>query len=117
MKPESNLAFDVNPAECLGSCGIEVTLGLARLEVDNGITLRKEILGVVLDKELVRIAVGIETKFLGDETKRNICLVTVPRTMSALSASKLALEDEEWKLTLCTCCTVQRGAHDRQTCP
>lgn len=34
-KRGSNLAFDVNPAECLGSCGIEVTLGFAGLEVDD----------------------------------------------------------------------------------
>ena len=86
MKPGSNLALDVNSAECLGFCRIEVAFGFARLEVDDGITLLKETLSVIFDKELVRIAVGIETKFLGDETKRNICLVTVPRTMSALSA-------------------------------
>lgn len=76
-EPGSNLAFDVNPAECLGSCGIEVALGFAGLEVDDGITLLKETLSIVFDKELVRIAVCIKTKFLGDETKRNICLVTV----------------------------------------
>lgn len=39
MKPESNLAFDVNPAEGLGSCSLKVTLGFAHLEVDDGVTL------------------------------------------------------------------------------
>lgn len=38
-KPESNLAFDVNPAEGFGSCGLEVTFGFAHLEVDDGVTL------------------------------------------------------------------------------
>lgn len=39
MKPESNLAFDVNPAEGLGSGSLEVILGFAHLEVDDGVTL------------------------------------------------------------------------------
>lgn len=38
----------------------------------------------MVDKELVRIAIGIKTELLGDKTKRNICLVTVQRTMSVL---------------------------------
>lgn len=38
----------------------------------------------MVDKELVRIAIGIKTELLGDKTKRNICLVTVQRTISVL---------------------------------
>lgn len=38
-EPGSNLAFNVNPAEGFGSCGLEVTLGFAHLEVDDGVTL------------------------------------------------------------------------------
>lgn len=38
-KPESNLAFDVNPTKGFGSCGLEVTFGFAHLEVDDGVTL------------------------------------------------------------------------------
>lgn len=38
----------------------------------------------MVDKELVRIAIGIKTEFLGDKTERNICLVTVQRTMLVL---------------------------------
>lgn len=84
MKPGSYLAFDVNPAEGFGPCGLEVTLGFAHLEIEDGVTLLKETLSIVVDKELVRIAVGIKTELLGDETKRNICLVTAPRTTSVL---------------------------------
>lgn len=86
MKPESNLALDVNPAEGLGSCSLEVILGFAHLEVDDGVTLLQEPLSIVVDEELVRIAVGVKTEFLGDETERNICLVTVQRTTSVLHA-------------------------------
>lgn len=38
----------------------------------------------MVDKELVRIAIGIKAEFLGNKTKRNICLVTVKRAMSVL---------------------------------
>lgn len=38
-KPGSNLAFDVNPAEGFGSCGLEVTFGFAHLKVDDRVTL------------------------------------------------------------------------------
>lgn len=56
-----------------------MAFGFARLKVDDGITFLKETPSVVFDKELDRIAVGIKAEFLGDETKRNICLVTVGR--------------------------------------
>lgn len=82
MKPASNLAFDVNPAEGFGPRGLEMILGFAHLEVEDGVTLLKKTLSIVVDKELVRIAIGIKTELLGDETKRNICLVTAPRTVS-----------------------------------
>lgn len=85
MKSASNLAFDVNPAEGFGSCAFKVVLGLAHLKVEGRVTLFEKPLSIVVDKELVRIAVGIKTKLLGNETQRDICLVTVPRTMLVLS--------------------------------
>lgn len=85
MKPASNLAFDVNPAEGFGSCTLKVVLGLAHLEVEDRVTLFEKPLSIVVDKELVRIAVGIKTKLLGNETQRDICLVTVQKTMLVLS--------------------------------
>lgn len=69
MKQESYLAFDVNSAEGFGSCSFEVPLGFAHHKVENRVTLFKEPLGLVVDKKLIRVAVGIKPKFLGDEPK------------------------------------------------
>lgn len=72
MEPESNLAFDVNPGEGFGFCSIEVPVGFAHQEVDNGITLFKKLLSFVIDKELISIAVGIKPELLSYESKLHV---------------------------------------------
>lgn len=67
-----------------------MAFGLAWLEVDDRITFLEETPSIVFEQELDSIAIGIKAEFLGDKTKRNICLVTMPRKQVSIVRSKLA---------------------------
>lgn len=73
----SDLAFDVNAAKGFCFCALKVRLGLSGQKVVLRVALFKELLAILVDKELVGVAIAVETEFLRDETELHIWLITV----------------------------------------
>jgi hypothetical protein len=107
-----DLAFDVDNAVGRGFGLVKQRACFSRQQPHSPILLLKQFRRGVIKNETCGLLIGLETKFLGDESDIDIWFVSIMTGQIGFS-----LETGRGKLTLYTWSQVHSTAHDRRTCP